>query len=82
MHRGGSAGGSGGGCRGRWHEGGEHAKWAAGKRKPKVLKDPQLRLYNSLPEFMSFKLFGRTILVVQKKFGLFGGHPLGSKSHS
>ena len=30
----------------------------------------------SLPEFMNFKLFGKTILVVNKKFGLFWGHPL------
>ena len=29
-----------------------------------------------LPEFMNFKLFGKTILVVNKKFGLFWGHPL------
>ena len=26
-------------------------------------------LFYSLPEFMNFKLFGRTILVVQKQFG-------------
>ena len=31
----------------------------------------------SLPEFMNFKLFGKTILVVNIKFGLFWGHPLG-----
>ena len=31
---------------------------------------------NSLPEFMNFKLFWRTILVVDMKFGLFLGHPL------
>ena len=31
----------------------------------------------SLPEFMNFKLFGRTILVGNIKFGLFLGHPLG-----
>ena len=31
---------------------------------------------NSLPEFMSFKLFGKTILVVNIKFGFFVGHPL------
>ena len=30
----------------------------------------------SLPEFMNFKLFGKTILVVNIKFGLFRGHPL------
>ena len=30
----------------------------------------------SLPEFMNFKLFGKTILVVHIKFGLFLGHPL------
>ena len=28
-----------------------------------------------LPEFMNFKLFGKTILVVNVKFGLFLGHP-------
>ena len=38
---------------------------------------PRISLHSSsLPEFMNFKLFGRTILVVQKKFGLFWGHPL------
>ena len=31
---------------------------------------------NSLPEFMNFKLFGKTILVVNIKFELFLGHPL------
>ena len=31
---------------------------------------------SSLPEFMNFKLFGKTILVVNIKFGLFLGHPL------
>ena len=31
---------------------------------------------NSLPEFMNFKLFGKTILVVHLKFELFLGHPL------
>ena len=31
---------------------------------------------SSLPEFMNFKLFGKTILVVNIKFGLFFGHPL------
>ena len=30
----------------------------------------------SLPEFMNFKLFGKTILVENKKFGLFFCHPL------
>ena len=30
----------------------------------------------SLPEFMNFKLFGKIILVVNIKFGLFVGHPL------
>ena len=30
----------------------------------------------SLPEFMNINLFGKTILVVNKKFGLFVGHPL------
>ena len=30
----------------------------------------------SLPQFMNFKLFGKTILVVNIKFGLFLGHPL------
>ena len=30
----------------------------------------------SLPEFMNFKLFGKTILVANIKFGLFLGHPL------
>ena len=30
----------------------------------------------SLPEFMNFNLFGKTILVVNVKFGLFLGHPL------
>ena len=28
-------------------------------------------LFDSLPEFMDFILFGKTILVVNKKFGLF-----------
>ena len=32
---------------------------------------------SSLPEFMNFKLFGKTVLVVNIKFGLFLGHPLG-----
>ena len=32
--------------------------------------------WNSLPEFMNFKLFGKTILVVNIKFGLSLGHPL------
>ena len=27
--------------------------------------------HNSLPEFMNFQLFGKTIFVVNKKFGLF-----------
>ena len=31
---------------------------------------------SALPEFMNFKLFGKTILVVNIKFGLFLGHPL------
>ena len=31
----------------------------------------QDNVYNSLPEFMDFILFGKTILVVNKKFGLF-----------
>ena len=31
---------------------------------------------SSLPEFMDFKLFGKIILVVNIKFGLFLGHPL------
>ena len=30
----------------------------------------------ALPEFMNFKLFGKTILVVDAKFGLFLGQPL------
>ena len=30
----------------------------------------------SLPEFMNFQLFGKTMLVVNVKFGLFLGHPL------
>ena len=30
----------------------------------------------SLPEFMNFRLFGKTILVVNIKSGLFSGHPL------
>ena len=29
-----------------------------------------------VPEFMNFKLFGKTILVLKIKFGLFWGHPL------
>ena len=29
-----------------------------------------------LPQFMSFKLFGKTVLMVNIKFGLFLGHPL------
>ena len=33
-------------------------------------------LHFSLPEFMNFKLFGKTILVVNIKFELFLGHPL------
>ena len=33
----------------------------------------------SLPESMGFILFGKTILVVHKKFGLFLGHPLGKR---
>ena len=32
---------------------------------------PKLTFLFSLPEFMNSKLFGKTILVVQKKFGLF-----------
>ena len=32
--------------------------------------------YISLPEFMNFKLFGKTTLVVNIKFELFLGHPL------
>ena len=31
---------------------------------------------NSLPDFMNFRLFGKTILVVNLKFGRFLGHPL------
>ena len=31
---------------------------------------------HSLPEFMNFKLFGKTILVVNIQFELFLGHPL------
>ena len=31
---------------------------------------------NSLPEFMNFKLFGKTICVVNIEFELFVGHPL------
>ena len=34
------------------------------------------RGFTSLPEFMNFKLFGKTILVVNLKFRLFLGHPL------
>ena len=33
-------------------------------------------LANSLPEFMNSKLFGKTILVVNKRFGHFLGRPL------
>ena len=34
-------------------------------------------VYNyALFEFMNFKLFGKTILVANTKFGLFLGHPL------
>ena len=32
--------------------------------------------FGSLSEFMNFKLFGKTILVVNIKFELFLGHPL------
>ena len=32
--------------------------------------------YNSLPEFLDFKLFGKTILVVNRKFELFLAHQL------
>ena len=35
-----------------------------------------LGLISSLPELMDFILFGKTILVVNKKFGLFLVHPL------
>ena len=34
------------------------------------------RRIHSLPEFMDFKLFGKTILVVNKKFKLFFGQPI------
>ena len=33
----------------------------------------------SLPQFMNFKLFGKTISVVDIKFGLFWGHPLSKR---
>ena len=33
----------------------------------------------SLPQFMSFKPFGKTVLVVNMKFGLFLGHPLSKR---
>ena len=39
-------------------------------------KDKSIRVgcavLNSLPEFLDFKFVGKTILVVRKKFGLFG----------
>ena len=44
-----------------------------GTQKP--LKVIHLLLGHSLPEFMNFKLFGKTILVVIIKFQLFLGHP-------
>ena len=42
-------------------------RWLAGFKKP---KDP------SLPEFLDFKLFGKTILAVNRKFGLLLAHQL------
>ena len=36
-------------------------------------------LIGSLPEFMNFKLFGKTILEVIIKFGLLLGHPLSQR---
>ena len=38
---------------------------------------PGIRIFYSLPELMDFKLFGKTILVVNKKFGLFLASQLG-----
>ena len=39
-------------------------------------------LGSSLPEFMDFTLFGKTILVVNKKFGLFWRINSGSEAHT
>ena len=57
-------------------------KWASWESPLLVGTSPQQathktsKLY-SLPELLNFKnLFGKTILVVKKRFGLFLGHPL------
>ena len=41
-----------------------------------MLDSKALPFKRSLPELMNFKLFGKTILVVNFKFGLVLGHPL------
>ena len=47
------------------------------KRDPEKQTDPYFPVFPySLPEFMNFKLFGKTISVVNIKLGLFLGHPL------
>ena len=63
---------------------GEFLPWSFGVAKIGTRGKFPLRLVGflaafhvSLPEFMNFKPFGKTILVVNLKFGLFlGGHPL------
>ena len=45
------------------------------RKNPRQHGSPCLEIF-SLPEFMNFKLFVKSILVVNIKFGLFMGHPL------
>ena len=42
-------------------------------------KNNELRKWISLPEFMNLNLLGKTILVVNIKFGLCSGHPLSQR---
>ena len=41
--------------------------------------DHALPIVCSLPELMNFKLFGKTVLVENAKFGFFLGHPLSQR---
>ena len=55
----------------------EQERESADSRAPRGgLCFPQAVLFISVPEFTNFKLFGKTILVVNLKFRLFLGHPL------
>ena len=49
---------------------------AIGYRRSTAFFGGSLSNFCSLPEFMNFRLFGKTILVKNIQFGLFLGHPL------